>query len=561
MNSGVDLSATPRTESDTSGKAMNSPFPTRQCSIWAGAAFLLFYFPFLFGPRHTYIRIHDNLDSDAVFNTVTGIFFLHPDKAKHLLLGGNLPIYLVHRLDWPLSFLHLIPDRFLAYSLNDLIVRIVAFLGMFCLSRRIGIAQLPALLASLLFAFSISLTVFGLSIAAIPAVVYLLQEAAEKSLPASHYLLLFFLAWNSSLVMSGIFLLFALPFLRRLFFGKANRNWFPAYISYAFGLALGAGGLLFAVFAGPQLHRDAWILSGYGLLASVRTFFRNQFALGHWDFHHVSTPLAVLYISVLVAGLITRSKKVWYVVGAILSINLLYAVVHFDPVAQLRTRLGGLIKTFQFDRFYFLGSFLIIIGWVFAMSAAGIRLRRVLIAAIAVQLGVTFALTLHLQAPVMHLLGKSTIPSFSEHAKADDYRSIRNAIGEASTISVGLDPMAALVNNISVLDGEYSVYPLSYKSRFRAIIAKQLELNSQPYYDNWGSTLRIDNPQTYFDNWGSRLYTFVNDPVDVALNYCAAFNLGGQFVISRFELESPNLDPILTTEPNHLKLYSIRNCQ
>jgi hypothetical protein len=101
----------------------------------------------------------------------------------------------------------------------------------------------------------------------------------------------------------------ALPSLRRIFFGKADHNWLPAYFCYAAGLALGAAGLLYALFAGPPLHRDAWILSGYGALASVRTFFRNQFSIGHWDFHHVSTPLVFLYLSVLIGALATKKRS------------------------------------------------------------------------------------------------------------------------------------------------------------------------------------------------------------------------------------------------------------
>jgi hypothetical protein len=167
------------------------------------------------------------------------------------------------------------------------------------------------------------------------------------------------------------------------------------------------------------------------------------------------------------------------IVAAVIFVNLFYSFVQLDLVAQLRNRIGGLIKTFQFDRFYFLDSFLIIAAWVVAMSAASARLRRFLMVAATIQLVVILTLTPHLQTPVMHLLGKNTIPSFSEHAKTNDYRLIRNVIGEAPTISVGLDPIAALSNNISILDGEYSVYPLNYKARFRTIIAKQLE-SGQP---------------------------------------------------------------------------------
>ena len=38
-------------------------------------------------------------------------------------------------------------------------------------------------------------------------------------------------------------------------------------------------------------------------------------------------------------------------------------------------------------------------------------------------------------------------------------------------MSVGLDPMIAVMNDIKVIDGYHSIYPLSYKIEFRKIIA------------------------------------------------------------------------------------------
>src|SRR3974390_1919102 len=134
---------------------------TRTLLVPIVLAFLLFYSPFFCGPRNTSVAIHDNLDSDAAYNFVSGIFYLHPAEAKHLLLNGNLPIYLVHRIFWPISLLNIIPNPFLAFALNDVLVRIVGFAGMFWLSRRIGASRLASILAALVFAFSLALPVYG----------------------------------------------------------------------------------------------------------------------------------------------------------------------------------------------------------------------------------------------------------------------------------------------------------------------------------------------------------------------------------------------------------------
>jgi hypothetical protein len=533
--------------------------PDRRFLLGTALAFCLFYLPFFFGPQYTHITIYDNLDIEAAHNTVVGIFFLHPTEAKHLLLGGHLPIYFMQKLDWPLSLVHLIPNLFIAYLLCDLIVRMVAFFGMFCLSRKLEVAQPAAFAASILFSFSLAESSIGLSIAAIPAVVYFCQKAADGSIQKRDYLFLLLLGWNSSLVFAGVFVLIALPLLRRILFGAALCSWFFAYICYGLGLTLGSAGLLYGLVAGPPLHRESWMLSGDTFAASIRTFLRNQISPGHWDFYHVSTPLVPLYISVLVALAITRKRKLLWLVTTIVFVNLFYIFVNFEPVARFRTHVGGLFKTFVFERFFFLDSFLIIIAWVIAMSVDKTGLRRLLIGAMVLQMVVTCALTPHLRAPIMHALGKPTIPSFEEHTMPGDYRIIRNAVGENPTMSVGLDPMAAVMNRISAIDGYYNAYPLAYKRAFRPIIARQIE-SGHPYINNWGSELHVINTQGYFDNWGSRLYTFVDNPAYVDLDYCPAFRLGALFVISQFDLKSDNLDLLLTTEPHHLRLYSIRKC-
>lgn len=533
----------------------------RSLIVSVALAFLLFYSPFFFGPRNAFVTVHDNLDSDAAYNFVSGIFYLHPAEAKHLLLNGNLPVYLVHCLFWPISLLNLLPNAFLAYALNDVLVRAVAFLGMFLLSLRIGASRLAATLAGFVFAFSLALPALGFTVAGIPAVVFLVDLGARQRLRWFHYLVLLLLGWDSSLVLSGAFVLVLLPLILGMLFDvRGWRGWRVPYFFYAAGLLLGAAGIIYGLLAGPEFDRQDWVLSGVGALESFRMFLRNQFSPRSWDFYHVSTPLALLYISLLVSVAVTRSKRVLPVVGLVVFINAFFAFVQSAPVADLRNHVGGLVKTFQFDRFYFLDSFAIVVAWVLAWVAAGQRMRRLLICAIGAQMLATLALSIQFRSPISRYFGRKTVPTFSEHNMPDDYKLIRSLIGETPTISVGLDPMSALANRISVLDGYWSAYPLSYKARFRHIIARQLERDG-PYSDNWGSGLTTQHVRAYFDTYGSRLYTFVSDPSNVELDYCAASQLGAGYVISRFPLQGPNLNLVLVTKPSGLGLYSIRDCR
>jgi hypothetical protein len=283
-----------------------------------------------------------------------------------------------------------------------------------------------------------------------------------------------------------------------------------------------------------------------------------------------------IYLSILIAALVSRNKKLRWVIGIILGINVVYALVHLQQIATLRTHIGGLVKTVGFDRFFSLDSFVIIIGWVIAVANAGRWLRRILVSGMVAQIVVTLLLTPHLQIPLLHLLGRATnpnsakhlqmdplinisrnavgdflgeptIPSFAEHFKSNDYRLIRNVIGDAVTMSVGLDPMAALMNEIGTIDGYYNAYPLSYKIRFRPVIAQQFVITEGEGVNIWDSDMKIADPRAYFDNWGSRLYTFVDDPSKVALDYCAAYHLSARYVISRFALTDSHLSLVTIT--------------
>ena len=112
-------------------------------------------------------------------------------------------------------------------------------------------------------------------------------------------------------------------------------------------------------------------------------------------------------------------------------------------------------------------------------------------------------------------------------------------------MSVGLDPMAAVMNDIRVIDGYHNIYPLNYKIRFRKIIEKELEKN-----------IELKN---YYDNWGSRVYAFYNDENNIMLNFQSAKTLGANYVISKFAIKNNRLKIICNKCNNskHFFLYKI----
>ena len=112
-------------------------------------------------------------------------------------------------------------------------------------------------------------------------------------------------------------------------------------------------------------------------------------------------------------------------------------------------------------------------------------------------------------------------------------------------MSVGLDPMIAVMNDIKVIDGYHNLYPLHYKIKFRKIIEKELEKN-----------IILKN---YYDNWGNRVYAFYNDKNNIMLNFQSAKKLNAEYVISGFPIINKELKMICSkcNNSNHIFLYKI----
>jgi hypothetical protein len=139
----------------------------------------------------------------------------------------------------------------------------------------------------------------------------------------------------------------------------------------------------------------------------------------------------------------------------------------------------------------------------------------------------------------------SVSKTFDNYFKFDDYAFIRNIVKKSRVMSVGLDPMIAVMNDIKVIDGYHTVYPLHYKIKFRKIIEKELETNSVL--------------KNYYDDWGNRVYALYNDEHNIMLNFQAAKTLGADYIISKFPIKNNELKIVCykCNNSNRLFLYKI----
>ena len=137
--------------------------------------------------------------------------------------------------------------------------------------------------------------------------------------------------------------------------------------------------------------------------------------------------------------------------------------------------------------------------------------------------------------------------SFNEYYRFDDFNDLKKIINyEERIMSIGISPMIAAMNGVKVIDGYHTLYPKSYKKKFRKIIQNELE--------------KSDMYKNYYDQWGNRLSIFFANKNDIDINFLAARSIGAKYVLSTFKIKKKEL--ISRCEPcydsRNFYLYEIK---
>jgi hypothetical protein len=505
----------------------------------------------------TYIRIFDHLDGSAARAVVLaegGYLFAHPDTIVDPYMGGQ-PRWLFSKPTDLYYLLFALFSPLTALVVNELVQRVVAFVGMYLLVRRHLLPASPyAALIAAFAAAAFSLLAFwppaNIAVAGTPLVIaaYLDARAGVRVAPA----LLVAAAYGilTSPIFVGAFLLAVLGagWLRDLV--RAPERATGAALGFLLLLALchlaSDYQLVYGALSatGEPAHRSDMARDGGTLLAALLDAFRN-FRAGH---SHAATgqmpfilPLSVLALLLACGPMrhavpeLRRGLLFW--IGAALATALIYGLWRYDPVREAWRATG--LPHANLSRFHWLQP--AIWGAIFALSLAVLaraaapwrRAPALLVVVLgALQIGWNFART-----DFADEWRKRRPMRFAEFVSAPLFHDIRASIGlDPATYrvaSVGLHPSIAVFNGFRTIDGYHGLYPLRYKRAFRTVIADELARDARlaRYFDDWGNRVYVFSSELAFCNY---LCTARRAPAAIELGFnTAAFKaLGGRFVLS-----------------------------
>lgn len=520
-------------------------------------AIMIYLLPYYVFGENTAIRIHDNLDSNVVWYKLmadTGTLFSGIHTKIPNIMNGLPRNSLGSELDIGLLIYALFPP-FTAYTINQTVMRFVAFFGMYLLLDRHIIGDRDrywiTIGTSLAYAFLPFWPSGELSIAGLPLALYVFLRFKERKQTKWDWLMLCLLPFYSSFILSFFFFLICMGLWWLISWIReknVNGAWFLA-MTVMTGLYLIVNyRIIFEMFIQSNFtpHRnefDRGVLSiKEALLRALGYFvFGQTHVIRLTEFIVLPVMLFVLFFSIFKR---IKATPLWilFVLNAVFS--LIIAFYYSSALWQIKDRFP-LIRSFNFGRIHFLEPLLWYIGFALALNFIWRHFQRGKWVSSALLLAQVLLLFSY-QEPLKY--GSLDYPTFKAFYSPKLFRDIQTYIGRPPAsyrvVSIGLHPAIAQYNGFYTLDGYVVSYSLRYKHQFRRIIAPEL----------------IKSPRTasYFDKWGSRCYLFTaelgrrynytkdkkKDIHHLQINSGALKEMGGRYILSAVK--------ILNAKANHL---------
>ena len=475
----------------------------------------------------------DALEVEVVYNKFIGEFVKGNFNSIDIM-SGHLKWDYLRRLFSPIYYLYAFNNE-LAYWLVDIILKITAYISFFTLAKKISKNNLLVGLLACLFASTTDQTHLGFGLAISPYLIYLISF--KKQINFKHYLIIIFFGLNADLMTT----IWIMPFicLTSYFINKKILDDKKIHIIkilsiFNIFLFLASANLIYVSLFGEALHREEYIRESLPFLQNtimaINQLFKIPQTLDHQIIHNVQ--YAIFLIPGVIASLMWRDRNSLKFLSLILSIIIILFFLRSELFINFQNNSQGLIKTTDFR--YINGALPLIYMLFLLYLCSKTKIFKLLFLPLFASL-----MFFQIDASVVPFAKKyvfknkleyKNLYTFKGYYFYDEYLEIKKIVKDKRTMSIGLNPMVAAMNDIKTIDGYFTVYPLSYKKKYRKIIEDEIENN-----------LFLKNG---FDAWGNRIMIYFSpneNPYDNKIKFNEAKKIGVDYVISKYNLQNKDL--------------------
>ena len=517
------------------------------------------------------ININDNLDIGVVYDHIISKIYKGDFESINYFLSGEIKWYYVQKLFFPINVLHYFLNNEFFYYTNDILKRIFPYFSFYLLAKSLDISKFHGALGGALYASIINIhTPLGFALPLLPYILYLLIN--KDLLNKKHYLVLFLVGMNSAFTTDIFAFILLLPvsiFLRKKIF--IPKLYIKVFLIIIGAMILSGFHLIIGTIISDEIfHRSDFVIR-MDPVESLLSPLKALFGIPHnGDFRNIfKIPLHILYFILITFSLFLKDRNIrllFYFISFVIALEIICGLTFIDNffIGPL-----SILKGFSFTRVSRIFPILFILLFIFSISI----LKNQKVKKVLYILSLSSVISIQLMTPIPeisqyfltkkmnnikfnfakmkileghYLQGLKVMfdkknytnnkrsnefrsnKTFNKYYKFDDYGFLKSIVKNSRVMSVGLDPMIAVMNDIRVIDGYHVLYPKSYKIKFRKIIEKELENNNAL--------------EKGYDTWGSRVYAFYNDKNSIMLDFKYAKKLGAKYVISKFPINNEDLE-------------------
>lgn len=494
---------------------------------------LKYIFPFLIFGKITTFYI-DTLDSEVVYNYILGKIYNGEINALDYFLAGEIKLTFLRRLFQPFSLFYLL-DKEIAYWSIDILVKITSYISFFILAKKLNRNLFFCAISACLYASMNFVTIEGFFLAIFPYLFYLILF--KKKIYIKHYIIIILFGINSDFLRAPFLIFFCFFFLG--VFNELNKNkiinLLKINLVFLLSIFLSNINIFYGIIYDGPIHREVWQREYFDLIKFIKSFVVSLLKLPsglNYDFA-LALPFLIFLPFLYLFSLITKNKTISLIFFTLIFLKINIYLFSTQQFINLITYFK-FPKTFTYTYYdqYFIFFYCLVLILILNEK---IKFKNFLII-----ISIITIVTFQINSSIIPLV-KQNVKKYKEEYyrnyytfdgfyAPEKYKNIKKIVKNDRIISIGLDPMAAIANDIRTIDGYHNLYPLSYKIKFYEIIKDELKNNK--FWEN------------YYQSYGSRIYAVVNDPKDIKINFLAAKKLGAVYVLSKYQIKSVNLKAI-----------------
>ena len=472
--------------------------------------FLVFLSPYVIKGWDVWINQFDNLDQISSVGIFDGQFrgqFWPGEDMPEYYLPGMEPIFRVsilsvQKLFWQFGF-------FPGYVINEMVYRILGFMGFYLLLRRLFMKDMPRMLPALLALAYVYLPFWpqgGLSIAGLPLLAWALLLIWNKDRPALGYAVVVLYTLYSGFFLTGVFVIMILALCAVWLAVKRKPFWrlvFPMLLMLVIYLAVYYSYFIIAFVQQIPTNRSEIQLASRNLGVVLRGSFLGFFTRSHVHAHsfqaYILLPVSILGLWAMLRNRAYTWRRLALGLGGFLVFcAALVALYNYKPFNDIYNsmRFG-----FDYSRFYFLTPpvwyMLASISLAYYVHKA--RWKRlatyICLVVLLAQLGLNFTKSSWKTWTLKPTLRE--VMSVEQFARIDGYlRQHEPGYSQQSVRigCIGFSPSVANFNGFRTLGAYRPSYPLHLKDDFIEILAGEMDRN--------------ERLKQYMEKWGSQLYLF-----------------------------------------------------